>query len=106
MMPSSPCDYISEALATEKTVAAKLSVYARTLQAASDILGGERALARYLRVSLPDLHAWLRPGSVAPPANVFLKAVDILLNDLPDAEAARAQKVRVAAAHNNWQDPV
>lgn len=87
-------------------VVAKPSVYTRTLRAAADVLGGERALARYLRVARPDLHRWLRPGSVPPPANIFLKAVDILLNDLPDADAARAQKVRVAAAHNSWQDPV
>ena len=83
---------------------AKQSIYARTLQKAAEILGSERALARYLRVSMPDLFVWMRPGAEPPPVAVFLKAVDLILNDFGDEDAARAQKLRIAAFHENWRD--
>ena len=78
------------------------SVYARTLQKAAELLGSERALARYLRVPLPDVHVWMRPGALPPPQAVFLKATDLVLNDLSDHEAERAQRLRVAAHHRDW----
>jgi hypothetical protein len=78
------------------------SVYARTLQKAAELLGSERALARYLRVPLPDLFVWMRPGALPPPEAVFLKAVDLVMNDLSDPDAERAQKLRVAAIHGKW----
>jgi hypothetical protein len=81
---------------------AKLSAYARTLHKAAERLGGERALARYLKVPMPDLFAWMRPGSVPPPHSVFLKAVDVVLDDLKEPEQERAQRVRVAAIHQTW----
>ena len=80
----------------------KTTIYNRTLQRAAQILGGERALARYLHVPMPDLHAWMRPGSLPPPAKVFLKVVDLVLNDLNEADERRAQRLRVAAYHNDW----
>ena len=78
------------------------SIYARTLEKAAELLGSERALARYLRVPMPDLFAWMRPGGVPPPQATFLKAVDLVLNDLNDHDAERAQKLRVAAIHQDW----
>jgi hypothetical protein len=75
----------------------KLSVYNRILQKAADLVGGQRALARYLRVPLPDIYAWMGPGAEPPPMTVFLKAVDLVLNDLDTPDAQRAQNVRVAA---------
>jgi hypothetical protein len=81
---------------------ARRNVYVRTLQKAAELLGGERALARYLRVPMPDLFVWMRPGALPPPEAVFLKAVDLVLNDLNDHDAERAQRVRVAAFHRNW----
>jgi hypothetical protein len=80
----------------------KLSVQARTLQRAAELVGGERALARYLRVPLPDLFAWMRPGAEPPPNPVFLRAVDLVLEDCGDEDMARAQKLRVAAIHKEW----
>ena len=82
----------------------KPSLYARTLQSAAGILGGERALARYLRVPLPEIFVWMRPGAEPPPLDVFLKAVDLILNDLEPGEEKRAQQVRVAAHHKSWSD--
>jgi hypothetical protein len=82
----------------------KLSVQARTLQRAAELVGGERALARYLHVPLPDLYAWMRPGAESPPNQVFLRAVDLVLDDFGDDDMARAQKLRVAAIHNKWRN--
>jgi hypothetical protein len=80
----------------------KTTIYVRTLHKAAEILGGERALARYLRVPMPELFAWMRPGSVPPPTTIFLKAVDLILHDCDDADQSRAQRLRVAAYHKNW----
>jgi hypothetical protein len=73
------------------------SIYNRTLNKAADRVGGLRALARYLKVPVGDLYAWMRPGAVPPPTAVFLRAVDLVLNDLDLPDAQRAQNVRVAA---------
>ena len=77
------------------------SIYNRPLQKAADHVGGQRALARYLKVPLADLYAWMRPGAEPPPSAVFLKAVDLVLNDLTLVDAQRAQKVRVAVIHED-----
>ena len=73
-----------------------LSIYNRILQRAADLVGGHRALARYLQVPLLDLYAWMRPGAEPPPDAAFLSAVDLVLNDLDATDAERAQRIRVA----------
>jgi hypothetical protein len=80
----------------------KLSVQARTLQRDAELLGGDRALARYLHVSLPNLFAWMRPGAEPPPNQVFLRAVDLVLEDCGDDDMVRPQRVRVVAIHKEW----
>lgn len=77
------------------------SIYTRTLERAARHLGGQRPLARYLEVPLPDLYTWMRPGAESPPIAVFLKAVDLVLNDLNTLDAERAQKLRVAAIRDD-----
>jgi hypothetical protein len=77
------------------------TIYKRTLRKAADLVGGERALARYLKVPPPDVYAWMRPGAEPPPVGVFLKAVDLVLEDLDLPDAVRAQKVRLAAIHED-----
>lgn len=57
---------------------ARESVYVSTLKQAGVILGGEKALARHLRVPLEDLQRWLA-GTEDPPRQVFLRAVDVVL---------------------------
>ena len=81
----------------------KPTVYNRILHKAAELVGGQRALARYLKVPLPDLYTWIRPGAEPPPTVVFLKAVDLVLNDLEMSEEQRAQKLRVAAIHEDLQ---
>jgi hypothetical protein len=79
----------------------KPSVYNRILHKAAGIVGGERALARYLKVPQAEIYAWMRPGASPPPTAVFLNAVDVVLNDLDLPDQQRAQSVRVAAIHED-----
>ena len=55
-------------------------VYFRTLQKAADLVGGRRKLARHLRVPLAELESWMS-GSQVPPIGVFLRAVDLVLDE-------------------------
>lgn len=80
---------------------AKASVCNRIFHKAADIVGGERALARYLKVPQGELYAWMRPGAAPPPTAVFLSAVDLVLNDLAIPDEQRAQSVRVAVIHED-----
>ncbi len=54
------------------------SVYTRTLSHAARIAGGEQQLAALLGASATQLAEWLR-GAEQIPADVFLKAVDLLM---------------------------
>jgi len=56
------------------------SVYSRTLQKAAETAGSQKKLARLLRVPLVDLEKWIA-GKDEPPMAVFLKAVDLVLDD-------------------------
>jgi hypothetical protein len=58
------------------------SVYSNTLRQAGVILGGDQQLARHLRVPLADLQYWLA-GKEEPPRQVFLRAVDVVLEGNP-----------------------
>jgi hypothetical protein len=80
---------------------AKPSIYNRIFHQAADIVGGERALARYLKVPQAEIYAWTRPGASPPPPAVFLSAVDLVLNDLATPDEQRAQSVRVAVIHED-----
>ena len=56
----------------------RVTVYARTLHRACEVLGGAEALSRHLDVSIPTLTRWIG-GVDDPPLDVFLKAVDVVL---------------------------
>ena len=53
------------------------TVQARTLRRAAELVGGDDALARQLKVNPKHLDLWVR-GLAEPPADVFLKAADIV----------------------------
>jgi hypothetical protein len=61
-------------------------VYSRTFQKAAELCGGQRELARQLRVPLADLEKWIAGGDT-PPINVFLKAIDLVLDETPSPAA-------------------
>ncbi len=64
---------------------ARDSVFVSTLKQACVILGGEKKLARYLRAPLVDLERWLS-GDEEPPRQVFLRAVDVVLESSTPAK--------------------
>jgi hypothetical protein len=47
---------------------------------AVEVIGGHQRLARYLQVPMNDLIAWMN-GHETPPLTVFLKCVDLVLDD-------------------------
>ena len=53
------------------------TVHARALQRAANILGGKDALRSALHVPMARLDDWLA-GTLTPPMDIFLKAVDII----------------------------
>jgi hypothetical protein len=65
------------------------SVYSRTLQKAADSAGGQKKLARLLRVPLAELEKWIADKD-EPPMAVFLKAVDLVLDDTTSPGASEA----------------
>jgi hypothetical protein len=58
------------------------SVYSRTLQKASELIGGHAKLCRHLRVPMPELEKWIAEKTV-PPIGIFLRAVDLILAETP-----------------------
>ena len=56
------------------------SVYSRTLQKATELTGGQKKLARLLRVPLSELENWIADKD-EPPMAIFLRAVDLVLDE-------------------------
>jgi len=56
----------------------RVTVYARTLHRACEVLGGLEPLSRHLNVPAGTLARWIG-GLEQPPLDVFLAAVDIVL---------------------------
>jgi hypothetical protein len=56
----------------------RVTVYARTLHRACEVLGGMNALSRHLGVPAATLTRWIG-GAEEPPLKVFLAAVDVVL---------------------------
>ena len=58
----------------------RASVYSRALLRAAELIGGRDKLARVLGVSKADLDNWIA-GEAKPPREVFLRAVDLILDE-------------------------
>ena len=54
-------------------------VHVRTLRRAAALVGGEQELALRLKVTPSHLVLWMA-GAEMPPADVFLRAVDIVMD--------------------------
>lgn len=84
---------------------APLTVQARALRRAADILGGKDKLRAALRVPMVRLEHWLE-GKSLPPMDVFLKTVDIVsapvVGATPPAAAVRA---RILAEQRSAPEP-
>jgi DNA-binding transcriptional regulator YdaS (Cro superfamily) len=71
-------------------------VYVRTLQRAAELVGGEEALARRLKVTPSHLALWLH-GVVLPPCDFFLKAADIVSEHEIEQLTSRSADMALAA---------
>jgi len=58
--------------------ASRVTVFARTLHRACEVLGGLEPTSRHLGVSTASLTRWIG-GVEQPPLDVFLAAVDVVL---------------------------
>ena len=56
------------------------SVYSRALLRAVELLGGRDKLARVLRAPKDELDKWIA-GDAKPPRELFLRVVDIILDE-------------------------
>lgn len=54
------------------------------MQRAAELAGGRRQLAKALRVPLDELEKWIA-GKDTPPTPIFLKAVDLVLDETSPA---------------------
>ena len=57
-------------------------VMSRTFQKAAELAGGQKQLAKRLRVPQAELQKWIAGGG-EPPMAIFLKAVDLVLEETP-----------------------
>lgn len=56
------------------------SVYSRAVQKAADLLGGRQRLAKVLSVPIDEIDSWIA-NKTRPPREVFLRVVDIVLDE-------------------------
>jgi len=78
----------------------RVTVHTRVLHRACQIVGGVEQLARQLRVSRAQLHAWLE-GEEPPPPAVFLKAVDLVLPTWGPEDDALAREIAATRPKKN-----
>jgi transcriptional regulator with XRE-family HTH domain len=78
----------------------RVTVYTRVLHRACQIVGGVEQLAARLRVSKTMLYHWLE-GEDAPPPNIFLNAVDLVLPTWGPEDDALAKAVMATRPKKN-----
>lgn len=76
----------------------KHTAQSRALLRAAEILGGARELRDYLHVPTPDLARWMS-AEEAPPTSVFLRVVDLLVED------SEAQSLLIPDRSHSARDP-
>jgi len=59
-----------------------MTVEDRALRKAVELAGSQRNLAERIGVEVEDVERWLA-GASRPPREVFLRVVDLLLDELP-----------------------
>ena len=69
------------------------SIKTRTLQIAARKIGGPRKLRDYLRAPSAGVISWLA-GVEEPPTPVFLRALELILNDLDSRETQPGETKR------------
>ena len=56
------------------------SVYSRAVRKAAEMVGGRERLARTLQVPLSEIEKWIL-GEKKPPRELFLRVVDLIVED-------------------------
>lgn len=80
------------------------SVYSRAVRKAAELLGGRDALARQLQVGRADIDKWIA-DQAKPPREVFLRVVDVIIDDNgPASEPAEPSAPKDAACAEAWRD--
>jgi hypothetical protein len=82
-----------------------LSVYSRALAKAAELVGGRDRLAKVLQVPAAEIELWIAEGA-KPPREVFLRVVDIILDETsaPAADDGEPAPGRDAAGPNRYVD--
>jgi hypothetical protein len=62
------------------------SVYSRAVRKAAEMAGGRDALARTLQVPVDEIGKWIL-GEKKPPRELFLRVVDLLIEDSAGSDA-------------------
>lgn len=63
------------------------SVYARAVRKAAELIGGRDQLSRTLQVPLAEIEKWIAEKG-KPPREVFLRVVDLIIDDNGVADAS------------------
>lgn len=82
------------------------SVYSRAVRKAAELAGGREKLSRMLQVPVAEIEKWLADKG-KPPREVFLRVVDLIIDDGGIADAsgsADAPPAKDAAAPSAWRD--
>ncbi|HYR35913.1 MAG TPA: hypothetical protein VEQ87_16600 [Burkholderiales bacterium] len=82
------------------------SVYSRAVRKAAELLGGREKLSRTLQVPLAEVEKWIADKG-KPPREVFLRVVDLIIDDTGIADAsgpADAPPAKDASASPAWLD--
>ncbi len=81
------------------------SVYSRALLRAAELSGGKEKLARILQVTAPELERWIADRA-KPPREIFLRIVDLILDQTAPSGADGAQEPpsREAAGPSRYLD--
>lgn len=72
------------------------SVYSRALQRAAELLGGRDTLAKLLQIPAAEIDKWIADQG-KPPREVFLRIVDLILDETAPPPAAAGEPPDAAA---------
>lgn len=64
-----------------------MTVHSRAVRKAAEMVGGRERLARVLQVPAEEIDKWI-VGDKKPPRDIFLRVVDLLIEDSAGADAA------------------
>ena len=81
------------------------SVYSRALQKAAELVGGREKLSKILRVPAAEIDRWIA-DQAKPPREIFLRIVDLILDETTAAGEAGDQEppARGAAGASRYLD--